>query len=134
MGQRENFVPAYRDGGEDVCPFTSAEEAWFWFVQAQTARAEGARIVAGVGASARPCEPVDIFRCLERLYRARRLVMDHILVLRYYGRRMMAPDPRRAKEIRAHGLWTEALGRLEDVLIGKGIVQKQTEKFWGELR
>jgi hypothetical protein len=128
---RENFVPKYQDDVRGV-PFHSAEEAWFWFLQAQTARAEGARIVAGAGCNPRPCEPVDIFRALERLYRARRLVMDHMLVLRYYGRRMMPPDPHCPKEVRAYGLWTEALERLEEVLLGKGIVVRDVPQFhWG---
>jgi hypothetical protein len=103
-------------------PFKSAEEAWFWFIQAQTARREGARISAGQGLYARPCEPVDIITALERLYRARQLTMDHIMILRHYGQRLMAPDNRRPKEMRAHGLWREALSKLEDVLVSKKIV------------
>lgn len=109
---------------QDAVPFSCAEEAWFWFVQAQIARNEGAKIKSGVGAFMRPCEPVDILAALERLYRARRVLMDHILVLRHYGQRMIPPDPRVHKEMRAHQLWHEGLDRLEDVLISKGIVQK----------
>jgi hypothetical protein len=48
--------------------------------------------------------------------------MDHLLVLRHYGRRMMAPDPRRTKEFRAWKLWTEALGRIAPALERKGIL------------
>ena len=107
---------------DDTQPFKSAEEAWFWFIQAQTARNEGAKIVAGAGLYQRPCEPVDIITALERLYRARRVTIDHIMILRHYGQRLMSPDPRRAKEIRAHGLWKEALSKLEEVLIAKRIV------------
>jgi hypothetical protein len=109
---------------DDTVPFKSAEEAWFWFIQAQTARNEGARIMAGSGLYPRPCEPVDIIKALERLYRARRVMMDHVMVLRHYGQRMLSPDPRRAKEIRAHQLWTEALERLEEALVLKRIVVK----------
>ena len=105
-------------------PFDSAEEAWFWFVQAQQARNDGARFTLGAGAIPRPCEPCDILKIVDRLYRNRRLVMDHLLVLRHYGVRMLPPDPRRSKEARAHGLWVEALGRIGDVLEGKGIVRK----------
>lgn len=105
-------------------PFASVEEAWFWFVQANAARQAGARIVKGIGCQQRPCEPVDILTVLERLYRSRRLMMDHIRVLHFYGVRMVAPDPYRTKEIRAHKIWSEALERLEDVLMAKGIVQK----------
>lgn len=105
-------------------PFDSAEEAWFWFIAAQQAREDGARFIAGAGLYPRPCEPSDILKILDRLYRNRRLIKDHFLVLRHYGRRMMAPDPRRAKEVRAYTLWREALERLEDILIKKGIVQR----------
>lgn len=119
-------------------PFADAEEAWFWFIQAQQARVEGARITAGAGLVPRPCEPIDILNVVSQLHRARRLLIDHILVLRHYGRRMMAPDPRRMKEMRAHGLWREALERIEPVLIRKGIVDDdsdflrhaQPNKFW----
>ena len=105
-------------------PFENVEEAWFWFIQAQQARNDGARFTAGLGLMPRPCEPIDILRALDRLYRNRRLQMEHLLVLRHYGRRQMPPDPRRMKEGRAHILWTEALERLEAVLETKGIVRK----------
>ncbi|MBL8641137.1 MAG: hypothetical protein JNL76_03375 [Alphaproteobacteria bacterium] len=107
---------------DDTVPFKSAEEAWFWFIQAQTARNEGARITAGAGLYPRPCEPVDIIKALERLYRARTVTMDHVMVLRHYGQRLLSPDPRRQKEIRAYGLWKEALSKLEDALVIKRIV------------
>ena len=106
-------------------PFDSAQEAWFWFIRAQAARNDGARFAAGQGALPRPCEPIDILRVLDRLYRTRRLVRDHLLVLRHYGRRDMAPDPRRVKEARAYKIWAEALERIEAVLISKGIVNKE---------
>lgn len=105
-------------------PFESAEEAWFWFVAAQAAKNDGARYVSGAGLYNRPCEPVDILKTLDRLYRSRRLVRDHLLVLRHYGRRNMAPDPDRIKEARAHYLWYEALERIEEILISKNIVER----------
>lgn len=119
-------------------PFADAQEAWFWFIQAQQARIDGARVSAGAGLVPRPCEPIDILNVVSQLHRARRLLIDHILVLRHYGRRTMAPDPRRAKEMRAHKLWTEALAHIEPVLIRKGIVEDdsdflrhaQPSQFW----
>lgn len=111
-------------------PFGSAEEAWFWFIQAQAARNDGARFVMGQGLVPRPCEPIDILKVLDRLYRQRRLVMDHLLVLRHYGRRQMAPDPCRAKEMRAHELWREALERMEAVMERKGIVRRRAAIPW----
>ena len=62
--------------------------------------------------------------------------MDHLMVLRHYGRRQMVPDPRRVKEVRAYHLWQEALERIEPILVRKGIVRAKTlcaphpNKFW----
>ena len=106
----------------NTTPFDTVEEAWFWFVLAQQAKVDGARYVAGMSSLSRPCEPNDILKVLNGLYRNRMLLWDHILVLRHYGRRQMAPDPRRVKEMRADKLWGEALNRLEPILIRKGIV------------
>ncbi len=108
-------------------PFKDAEEAWFWFIAAQEARKDGARFVAGQSVYPRPCEPLDILKVLDRLYRNRRLVRDHLLVLRHYGRRYMAPDERRAKEVRAFELWHEALERIGSVLEQKGIIEQRRE-------
>ena len=110
----------------NAVPFESAEEAWFWFITAQQARNEGARFVSGLSLTPRPCEPVDILKILDGLYRQRRLLRDHLLVLRHYGRRNMPPDPRRVKEARSYRLWVEALERIEPALIRKGIVTKAT--------
>ncbi len=106
-------------------PFSCVEEVWFWFIQANEAKNEGARITAGAGLFARPCEPLDILKILDGLYRNRVLKRDHFLVLRHYGRRMLAPDPRRIKEVRAAKLWAEAIAALEPVMVRKGLVQKQ---------
>jgi hypothetical protein len=108
---------------DDSVPFVSTEEAWFWFVQAQEARSSGARIVAGRGTVPRPCEPLDMMREIDRLYRQRKLIRDHLHVLVHYGRRLMAPDPEHRLESRASSLWREALAFLDPVLRQKGIVQ-----------
>lgn len=104
-------------------PFESAEDAWFWFIAAMKAKEDGARVVAGHGMYLRPCEPVDILKTLDRLYRNRQLTMEHFYVLKHYGIRHMAPDPRRPKEARAHSLWEEAMTKLEMALEAKGIVR-----------
>lgn len=119
-----NFYASRRQGEIRAVPFASAEEAWFWFIQAQAARNDGARFSMGIGTVPRPCEPTDILKILDRLRRNRRLLMEHLLVLRHYGLRLMPPDPDRVKEFHAHHLWTEALERLEEIFITKGIVMK----------
>lgn len=124
MASKQKYTPKTCAEAQSV-PFESAEEAWFWFIRAQEAKNDGARFISGQGLIPRPCEPVDILRVLDQLYRQRRLLRDHLLVLRHYGRRDMAPDPRRVKEVRAYEIWIQALGRLEPVLERKGIVQRQ---------
>ncbi len=115
----------------EIVPFDSAESAWFWFIQAQAARNDGAQIVAGEGAFVRPCEPVDILRELERLHRNRRLLIDHLKVMRHYGVRLASPDPRQAKEQRAVTIWAEAMEVLGEALIAKKIVVPRND--WGGL-
>jgi hypothetical protein len=115
--------PEASDSADNSVPFASTEEAWFWFVQAQEARSAGARIVAGRGTVPRPCEPLDLMREVDRLYRQRKLIRDHLHVLVHYGRRLLAPDPERRLESRASSLWHEALAFLDPVLREKGIVQ-----------
>lgn len=107
----------------ETVPFETAECAWFWFIQAQQARNDGARIVMGLADVPRPCEPLDILKVVERLYRNRILIMDHLMILRHYGRRMMPPDARRVREMRAHKIWSEAFAHIAPILERKGIVR-----------
>jgi hypothetical protein len=116
-------VTSLRRTSEKAEPFLNAEEAWFWFIAAMKAREDGARFTAGMGKAVRPCEPVDIYKAMERLYRMRRLQIDHIKILRHYGRRGVAPDQYYAREMIAYRLWCEALHILETSLRAKGIVQ-----------
>ena len=51
-------------------PFATAEEAWFWLMRWRRAWLDGARFRAGRSDRPRPCEPVDILRVVDRLYRA----------------------------------------------------------------
>lgn len=113
-------------GGAQCVPFDNVEEAWFWFINAQDARNDGARFVAGASMQARPCEPVDVLKILDRLYRNRMLTREHFLVLRHYGRRQMPPDVRRVKEKRSYYLWREAMEKMETPMQRKGIVRMQS--------
>jgi hypothetical protein len=108
-------------------PFDNGEEAWFWFISAQQAKNEGARVVANMGKEIRPCEPIDIFKILDRLYRNRVLTMHHFKVLRHYGRRGFAPDVDHLREQRAAHLWREAFMRLEPILVRKGIILERAQ-------
>lgn len=114
---------------KNLVPFDTVEEAWFWFILAQQAKVEGARYTAGLSITPRPCEPSDILKILQNLYRNRLLLWEHMLVLRHYGRRQLAPDLKRVKEARAHKLWLEAMKRLEPVLIRKEIM-RDNKTLW----
>jgi hypothetical protein len=103
-------------------PFRSAEEAWFWTMAALVARREGARYSAGLGKIARPCEPDDVVKCLDTLYRRRRIDLAHARILRIWGERRIAPNPAYAGERSDWRLWREAVSALEWPLRVKGIV------------
>ena len=104
-------------------PFDSAEEAWFWFIAAYQARLDGAQIRAGMAKVPRPCEPIDIIRLVDRLYRQRMLLIEHMRVLLHYGKRHHAPDGRRPRETKAEILWQQAMEVLEYNFRAKGIVE-----------
>jgi hypothetical protein len=103
-------------------PFSSAEEAWLWTMAALIARREGARYTAGQGLVRRPCDPDDVVKCLDGLYRQRRIELVHARVLRIWGERQITPSTKVAAERNDHKLWVEALERLEWPLRVKGIV------------
>ncbi|MFN4090822.1 MAG: hypothetical protein ACK4QW_17505 [Alphaproteobacteria bacterium] len=103
-------------------PFASAADAWFWCVAGETARIDGARPRAGCAETPRPCEPGDILRSVDRLYRARMLLPAHVKVLVHFGRRFETPGGGTHPRRRAARLWAEALERLEPALRAKGIV------------
>lgn len=106
-----------------VEPFPSAEEAWLWFWHCQHIRDSRTRMEATGGGTARPCDPDDIYRVVQRLQVARRLDRGHLLVMVTYGRRQRPPDPRVPEEAAHADLWEAALDRLEGALIGKGLVR-----------
>jgi hypothetical protein len=114
-------VPASR-ASHGSQPFRSAEDAWLWTMAALRARRDGARYTANRGLVSRPCEPDDVVRCLDALYRNRRIDLMHARVLRVWGERQASPNPAHATERGDFRLWREALERLEWPLRVKGIV------------
>lgn len=103
-------------------PFRNAEEAWFWTMAALRARRDGARTARNPHAVPRPCEPDDVVKCLDGLYRQRRVDLVHARILRIWGERGTTPNPAWASERTDARLWREAMGRLEWPLRVKGIV------------
>src|SRR3954469_21663754 len=121
MAARPGYASASRAAAKTE-PFSSAEEAWFWTMAALVARRDGARIVAGAGLVTRPCEPDDVVKCLDRLYRQRRIDLQHARILRIWGERQQAPDPRYPREKGDWRLWREAMARMDWPLRVKGII------------
>ncbi len=107
---------------ERTQPFRSAEEAWLWTMGALIARRDGTRTSSSHGRIGRPCEPDDIVKSLDGLYRQRRIDLVHARILRIWGERGHAPDPSHGMERGDWKLWKEALDRLEWPLRVKGIV------------
>ncbi len=106
-----------------VQPFRSGEEAWLWTMATLMARRDGAGPDWRPEGPARPCDPEDVVRCLDTLYRQASVDLLHARILRIWGERQRAP---RADTGRLGGdwrLWTQALGQLEWALRARGVVQ-----------
>ena len=114
-------APAAETRGRTTA-FRDAAEAWFWTMAALVARREGSpRGVDGAGPP-RPAVPEDILRCLDGLYRQRRIDLVHARILRIWGERGIAPDSTRPSERSDAQIWREALDRLEWPLRVKGFI------------
>lgn len=107
------WAPRRTTPGRRPEPFRDAEEAWFWTMAALMARREGARYTANQGRSLRPCEPDDVVKCLDGLYRQRRIDLVHARVMRIWGERQITPNPAFPRERCDWRLWREAMNRLE---------------------
>ncbi len=101
-------------------PFPDAESAWFWTMAALAARRDGSR--SSAPRIPRCCDPDDVLRCLDRLYRRRRIDLLHARILRVWGERGIAPNPAFARERCDARIWREAMDRLEWPLRTKGII------------
>lgn len=101
-----------------AAPFASAEAAWFWTAACLRAQQEPGRPRPDPG----PCRPDDVVKCLDALYRNRRVELLHVRILRLWGWRGVAPNPAWARERCDWRLWREALDRLDGKLRARGIV------------
>lgn len=109
-------------------PFADAAQAWFWTVAALAAR-HG----AGIGHRSsrsdgrggprvqRPCDPDDVIRALDLLYRRGGIGPLHARVLRRWGERFTVPPAGGTAAADAE-LWAEAMAQLDGVLRPKGIL------------
>lgn len=104
--------------------FPTAEEAWFWFIRCERARAEGAwRADRGSALTERPCEPADIMRGLRELYADDTLLPSHLFILGLYGELERPPNPDEDTELVDWVIWVDAFDYFEVVLRDKGIIE-----------
>ncbi len=106
-----------------IVPFLTGEEAWFWTMATLMARQDGAGAAWRPDGPTRPCDPDDVIKCLDTLYRRRGIDLVHARILRLWGERQRAPQddlPSQAADVR---LWQQAMGQLEWALRGRGIVR-----------
>jgi hypothetical protein len=99
-------------------PFRDAQDCIIWMVQALAEQAEGAPRRAAPAI----CTPAEVVRCLDKLYRRRRIDLSHVRILRIWGDRGRAPDPANPMEKADWRLWREALDRLDWPLRSLGII------------
>ena len=91
---RSQFYPRHSLTAQRRCePFRDAEEAWLWTMAALMARREGARYTANQGRVVRPCEPDDVVKCLDGLYRQRRIDLVHARDPAHLGRATGRAEP-----------------------------------------
>jgi hypothetical protein len=104
-------------------PFSSPDDAWFWTMAALVARRDGAGIGFREGLVARPCDPEDVLRCLDRAYRAGTISADQVRVMRIWGELQREPDGSNPEEREAAWAWATAMLTLLPHLRSKGIVE-----------
>lgn len=106
--------------------FATAEEAWFWFMRTEKARAEQAKGERWDTLSERPCDPDDIITCVTRLYRTRHLYPLHLEVLGEYGYLDRGPYKDDDIEVVDWIIWVDAFDVLAPYLLEKEIIECPT--------
>lgn len=99
-----------------VPQFESAASAWFWTCDVLRMKEAGRVPPPG------PCRVEDVIKCLDRLYRHRRIELLHVRILKDWGWRGRAPDPALPRERCDARLWQEALQCLDWPLRTRGLV------------
>ena len=106
--------------------FSTAEEAWFWFIRTQKARAEHAKSERWDTLNERPCVPDDIYNCVARLYREQLLYPLHLEVMGEYGYLDRDPYTDYDDEVVDWIVWVDAFDVLEPHLLEKEIIECPT--------
>ncbi len=106
-----------------ITPFRTGQEAWLWTMAILMARRDGAGQSWRPEGPPRPCDPEDVVRCLDTLYREGVLDLVHARILRIWGERQTAPRSDRLQQRGDWRLWNQALGHMEWVLRACGVVR-----------
>ena len=99
-------------------PFRDAEACIVWAIIRLAADAEGQKKPADEAI----CSPHEVVKCLDRLYRQRRIDLHHVRILRLWAHRGRPPERHNPRERADWRVWREALDRLEWPLRSLGIV------------
>lgn len=110
------------DNQNPVKHFDTAEEAWFWFMRSEKARAERAKADHARSLYDRPCDPDDLFRWVRQLYDGGALTAGHVMVMGHYGFLDRHPDRNVDGEVVDYIIWIDAFDTLEPTLVEKGVV------------
>lgn len=112
--------------------YTSMEELWFAFMKTyQCLENMNHKEADNVSLPREHAEAYKaILSILDKMFRARRLLIDHLRVLRFYGRRGLAPRLAVQKEALAHTLWLEAFKILEPLMIEEGYLADELQLKW----
>jgi hypothetical protein len=113
----------YDSPARPIAKFASAEEAWFWFMRTEKARAERAKAEQGEPLHDRPCLPDDIYSIVSRLYRRGILFDLHLEIMGEYGFLDRYPFVDDDEEAVDWVIWIDAFDTLEPYLTAKGIVE-----------
>ncbi len=105
---------------QNVTPFDSSEEAWFWCCLCESLRHLRGR--GGHRKITRPCESSDIVIAVKRLLNSGLISTEQAQIMSKYGLRQMPPHPNFGDSNRTCLLWDNALSFLDNILRQKGIV------------
>ena len=119
--KQNNIVGCLCDENQNQTLFESAEEAWFWFCRYD--ERIGYKVKTSRYRIVRPCCLDDIYLVVSKLYIARKIKERYLKTIIKYGRMQLVPDERIVDEREDALWWSDAMDKIEIVLIKKGIVK-----------
>gem|GEM_PF-1840827 len=136
---RHTIAGAKPQAKGDVFRFGDVQSAWLGFMALNknlggNDDAVGDRGRYGAGRVALSPDLIAVHHrilgILDGHFRQRRLLIDHLRVLRFYGLKGRPPRLWVTNEARAHTLWQEALGIILPAFIAAGYVEDAFKRRW----